>query len=103
MIIEKRWTRDKLRRHYIFNSSQPYTFTLSGKDEITLTPHRRFVTKTSRKSGTSTQVWKTEGWIIHDPWRKLRFTRYDQKFNILHEAQLFVQEYSNEIVKVLGR
>ena len=103
MIIEKRWTRDKLRRHYIFNSSQPYTFTLSGKDEITLTPHRRFVTKTSRKTGTSTKVWKTDGWIINDPWRKLRFTRYDQKFNILHEAQLFVQEYSNEIVKELGR
>ena len=103
MIIEKRWTRDKLRRHYIFNSSEPYRFTLSDKDEVTLTPRRRFVTKINRKSGTSQQVWKTEGWIIHDPWRKLRFTRYDQKFNILHEAQLFVQEYSNEIVKVLGR
>ena len=103
MIIEKRWTRDKLRRHYTYNSSAPQRFTLSDKDEVTLTPHRRFVTKTSRKTGTSTQHWKTDGWIIHDPWRKLRFTRYDQKFNILHEAQLFVQEYSDEIVKVLER
>ena len=101
MIIEKRWTRDKHKRHYIFNSTNPYRFTLSGKDEITLTPHRRFVNKTSRKTGTSTQVWKTEGWIIHDPWRKLRFTRYDQKFMLLHEAQLFVQQFSTEIVKRL--
>ncbi len=103
MIIEKRWTRDKLRRHYTFNSSEPYRFTLSDKDEVTLTPRRRFVTKINRKSGTSQQVWKTDGWIIHDPDDKLRFTRYDQKFNILHEAQLFVQEFSTEIVKRLER
>ena len=103
MIIEKRWTRDKLRRHYTYNSSAPQRFTLSDKDEITLTPHRRWVTKRDLKRGTSQQVRKTDGWIIHDPDAKLRFSRYNQKFNILHEAQLFVQEYSNEIVKVLER
>ena len=101
MIIEKRWTRDKLRRHYTFNSSEPYRFTLSDKDEVTLTPHRRWVTKINRKSGISHQVWKTEGWIIHDPDAKLRFSRYDQKFMLLHEAQLFVQQFSTEIVKRL--
>ena len=101
MIIAERWTRDKLRRHYTYNSSEPQRFTLSDKDEITLTPRRRFVTKVDRKSGTSQKVWKTDGWIIHDPTAKLRFSRYDQKFNILHEAQLFVQQFSTEIVKRL--
>ena len=99
MIIEKRWTRDK--RHYSYNSSEPFKFQL--KDEITLTPHRRWVTKTSLKSNKSYEVWKTDGWVIDDPASKLRFSRYDQKFTLLYEAQLFVQQYSTQIVKELGR
>ena len=97
MIIEKRWTRDK--RHYSYNSSEPFKFQL--KDEITLTPHRRWITKT--KSGKSYDSYRTDGWVIDDPDRKLRFSRYDQKFTLLNEAQLFVQQYCNEIVKGLGR
>ena len=99
MIIEKRWTRDK--RHYTYNSSEPFKFQL--KDEITLTPHRRWVTKTSLKSGRSYDVYRTDGWVIDDPCAKLRFSRYDQKFTLLYEAQLFVQQYSAQIVKQLGR
>ena len=95
MIIEKRWTRDN--RHYTYNSSEPYQFTLSDKGEITLTPHRRWVTKKSY------DVYRTDGWVIDDPEKRLRFSRYDQKFTLLHEAQLFVQQYSREIVKGLGR
>ena len=101
MIIEKRWTRDY--RHYTYNSSEPYTFSMSDKDEVTLTPHRRWITKTDRKTGKSSQVYRSNGWVIDDPDAKLRFSRYDQKFTLLHEAQLFVQQYSAEIVKGLGR
>ena len=97
MIIEKRWTRDK--RHYSYNSSVPFKFQL--KDEITLTPNRRWITKT--KDGRSYDSYRTDGWVIDDPDRKLRFSRYDQKFTLLNEAQLFVQQYCNEIVKGLGR
>jgi len=99
MIIEKRWTRDK--RHYTYNLSEPYQFTLSDKDEVTLKPHRRWVTKT--KGGKSYESYRTDGWVINDPCAKLRFSRYDQKFTLLHEAQLFVQQYSTQIVKELGR
>ena len=101
MIIEKRWTRDN--RHYTFNSSQPFKFTLSDKDEVTLRPHRRWVTKTSLKSGRSYDVYRTDGWVIDDPDARLRFSRYDQKFTLLYEAQLFVQQYARNIVKELGR
>ena len=97
MIIEKRWTRDK--RHYSYNSSEPFKFQL--KDEITLTPHRRWITKT--KDGKSYESYRTDGWVINDPCAKLRFSRYDQKFTLLYEAQLFVQQYSTQIVKELGR
>ena len=97
MIIEKRWTRDK--RHYSYNSSVPFKFQL--KDEITLTPNRRWITKT--KDGRSYDSYRTDGWVIDDPCAKLRFSRYDQKFTLLNEAQLFVQQYCNEIVKGLGR
>jgi hypothetical protein len=97
MIIEKRWTRDK--RHYTYNSSEPFKFHL--KDEITLTPHRRWITKT--KDGRSYDVYRTDGWVIDDPDAKLRFSRYDQRFTLLHEAQLFVQRYALPIVKQLGR
>ena len=95
MIIEKRWTRDK--RHYTYNSSEPFRFQL--KDEITLTPHRRWITKT--KGGKSYDSYRTDGWVIDDPDARLRFSRYDQKFMLLHEAQLFVQQFSTEIVKRL--
>ena len=101
MIIEKRWTRDK--RHYTFNSSTPFKFTLSDKDEVTLTPHRRWIIKTDLKSGKSYEVYRTDGWVIDDPESRLRFSRYDQRFTLLHEAQLFVQKYGKEIVKGLGR
>ena len=101
MIIEKRWTRDN--RHYTFNSSEPYQFTLSDKGEVTLRPHRRWITKTSLKSGRPYDVYRTDGWVIDDPESKLRFSRYDQKFSLLHEAQLFVQKYGSEIAKGLGR
>ena len=97
MIIEKRWTRDK--RHYIYNSSEPFKFQL--KDEITLTPNRRWITKT--KDGRSYDEYRTDGGVIDDPDRKLRFSRYDQRFTLLHEAQLFVQRYALPIVKQLGR
>ena len=97
MIIEKRWTRDN--RHYSYNSSEPFKFQL--KDEITLAPHRRWITKT--KDGKSYESYRTDGWVINDPCAKLRFSRYDQKFTLLHEAQLFVQQYSTQIVKELGR
>jgi len=101
MIIEKRWTRDK--RHYTYNSSEPYRFTLSDTDEVTLRPHRRWVTKTHRKTGVSQQVYRTDGWVIDDPHARLRFSRYDQKFTLLHEAQVFVEQYARSIVKELGR
>ena len=97
MIIEKRWTRDK--RHYTYNSSEPFKFQL--KDEITVIPNRRWITKT--KDGRSYDSYRTDGWVIDDPDRKLRFSRYDQKFTLLHEAQLFVQRYALPIVKQLGR
>jgi len=97
MIIEKRWTRDN--RHYTYNSSEPFKFHL--KDEITLTPNRRWITKT--KDGRSYDEYRTDGWVIDDPDRKLRFSRYDQKFTLLNEAQLFVQRYALPIVKQLGR
>ena len=103
MIIEKRWTRDKFRRHYTYNSSEPQRFTLSDKDEVTLRPHRRWVTKTSLKSGRPYDVYRTDGWVIDDPDTRLRFSRYDQKFTLLNEAQLFVQKYGAEIAKGLGR
>ena len=74
---------------------------MSDKDEITLTPNRRWITKT--KDGRAYDVYRTDGWVIDDPDRKLRFSRYDQKFTLLNEAQLFVQKYCNEIVKQLGR
>jgi len=99
MIIEKRWTRDN--RHYTYNSSEPYQFHL--KDEVTLTPHRRWIIKTDLKSGKSYEVYRTDGWVIDDPESRLRFSRYDQRFTLLHEAQLFVQKYGKEIVKGLGR
>jgi len=99
MIIEKRWTRDK--RHYSYNSSEPFKWML--KDEITLTPHRRWVTKTNLKSGKSYDSYRTDGWVIDDPCAKLRFSRYDQKFTLLYEAKLFVQQYSTQIAKQLGR
>ena len=99
MIIEKRWTRDN--RHHTFNSSDPFKFTLSDKDEITLTPNRRWITKT--KDGRSYDSFRTDGWVIDDPDAKLRFSRYDQRFTLLHEAQLFVQRYALAIVKQLGR
>ena len=101
MIIEKRWTRDK--RHYTFNSSVPFQFRMSDKDEVTIRPHRRWITKTDRKTGVSQQVYRTDGWVIDDPDARLRFSRYDQKFTLLHEAQLFVQQYARDIVKELGR
>ena len=97
MIIEKRWTRDK--RHYSYNSSEPFKWML--KDEITLTPNRRWITKT--KDGRSYDEYRTDGWVIDDPDAKLRFSRYDQRFTLLHEAQLFVQRYALPIVKQLGR
>ena len=97
MIIEKRWTRNE--RHYTYNSSEPFKFQL--KDEITLTPNRRWITKT--KDGRSYDEYRTDGWVIDDPDRKLRFSRYDQKFTLLNEAQLFVQRYALPIVKQLGR
>ena len=97
MIIEKRWTRNE--RHYTYNSSEPFKFQL--KDEITVIPNRRWITKT--KDGRSYDSFRTDGWVIDDPDRKLRFSRYDQKFTLLNEAQLFVQKYCNEIVKQLGR
>ena len=99
MIIEKRWTRDE--RHYTFNSSDPFKFTLSDKDEIPVTPNRRWITKT--KDGRSYDSFRTDGWVIDDPDAKLRFSRYDQRFTLLHEAQLFVQRYALPIVKQLGR
>ncbi len=98
MIIEKRWTRarDGCKRHYTYNTTGE--FRLTDKGHITLTPHRRWITKRSGK-----QVYRTDQWIIKDTDDKLRFTRYDQKFLLLHEAQLFVQEYSDEIVSRLDR
>jgi len=101
MIIEKRWTRDK--RHYTFNSSVPFQFRMSDKDEVTLRPHRRWIIKTDRKTGVSQHVYRTDGWVIDDPDAKLRFSRYDQKFTLLHEAQVFVEQYARSIVKELGR
>ena len=101
MIIEKRWTRD--RRHYTFNSSVPFQFRMSDKDEVTIRPHRRWITKTDRKTGVSQQVYRTDGWVIDDPDARLRFSRYDQKFTLLHEAQMFVELYARDIVKELGR
>ena len=97
MIIEKRWTRNE--RHYTYNSSEPFKFQL--KDEITVIPNRRWITKT--KGGKSYDSYRTDGWVIDDPDRKLRFSRYDQKFTLLYEAQLFVQQYSTQIAKQLGR
>jgi len=55
MIIEKRWTRDN--RHYTYNSSEPFKFHL--KDEITLTPNRRWITKT--KDGRSYDAFALMG------------------------------------------
>ena len=100
MIIEKRWTRDK--REYTFNSSVPFEFRMSDKDEVMLRPHRRWVVKT-KKGGEPFYVHRTDGWVIDDPDARLRFSRYDQKFTLLHEAQLFVQQYARDIVKELGR
>jgi hypothetical protein len=100
MIYEKRWTRDK--REYTFNSSVPFQFRMSDKDEVTLRPHRRWVVKT-KKGGKPFYVYRTDGWVIDDPDARLRFSRYDQKFTLLHEAQLFVQQYARDIVKELGR